>query len=281
MKRLILSKLAFAFAAVFLASSFLSFAPTAYAAENDQQRLDFLKKNCYIVPDAAFKDTCEKRQNELKDSQKCSGTMFEKVKLGDTGMDTDIWKIKSNDVYDCQDKVSGLQKGATARDARDNALEHGERLANEFATKCIKDYSGNMERCNEILFALKPICSNGPENINIDGFGELKLLEYVTKCKEAIKNGGDSINTDNETVDCDMKLTSPLSWIACPLIDAGAAFTDFAFGNIIQPMLEQIPISTNPEDGIYKAWAQFRFIANLLLIASLLAIVYSQAKGSK
>lgn len=89
------------------------------------------------------------------------------------------------------------------------------------------------------------------------------------------------VTNPNDKVDCDLKLKSPLSWIACPLIDMGVGFTDYAFDNFIQPMLEQVPVSTNPEDGVYKAWTQFRFIANLLLIVSLLAIVYSQAKGSK
>lgn len=82
-------------------------------------------------------------------------------------------------------------------------------------------------------------------------------------------------------VSCDATLKSILSWIACPLIDMGVGFTDYAFQSFVRPMLEQVPISTDTDDGTYKAWSQFRLIANILLIGSLLAIVYSQAKGGK
>lgn len=281
MKRFIISKLAMAFAAVFLASSFVSFTGTTYAADTDQQKLDKIKKGCLAIPDFAFKETCEKLQNELKASKGCSGTMFEKYKFGDSGVEANVWKYKFADVYACQDKISGQKNGTAAKDARDNALRHGERLTEEFQTKCVDNYSDNTERCNEIIAAMQPICSNLPERTDGSPLGKAKLLEYVTSCKEAVKNGGSSINEDNETVDCDMKLASPLSWIACPIIDMGVGFTDFVFEDFVQPMLEQVPVSTNPEDGVYKAWAQFRFIANLLLIASLLAIVYSQARGAK
>ena len=82
-----------------------------------------------------------------------------------------------------------------------------------------------------------------------------------------------------DQVDCDMKLESILSWIACPVIDMGVNTTDWVFEKMVQPMLENVPVSTNPDDGSFKAWQQFRLIANILLVGSLLAIVYSQAKG--
>lgn len=85
----------------------------------------------------------------------------------------------------------------------------------------------------------------------------------------------------SKTVDCDSAEGVPLSWIICPIIDAGAAFSDFAFNKIIRPLLEDVPVSTDNKDPSYIAWTSFRVIANVLLVAALLAVVYSQAKGGK
>lgn len=92
----------------------------------------------------------------------------------------------------------------------------------------------------------------------------------------------DSATKETEAqADCDIKLTSVLSWIACPIIDMGVNMSDKVFESFIKPMLENVPVSTNPNDGSYKAWSQFRLMANILLVGSLLAIVYSQARGPK
>lgn len=85
----------------------------------------------------------------------------------------------------------------------------------------------------------------------------------------------------DDQISCETQIKSALSWIACPVIEMGQNMTDFVFKDIVEPLLNDVPITTDPNDGSYKAWAQFRVIANILLIASLLAIVYSQAKGSK
>ncbi|MGI9027275.1 MAG: hypothetical protein ACR2FM_00290 [Candidatus Saccharimonadales bacterium] len=81
--------------------------------------------------------------------------------------------------------------------------------------------------------------------------------------------------------DCDSSEGVPLSWIVCPLVDMGAKFSDFAFTKIIQPLLADVPVSTNPKDPSYKAWTSFRILANVMLVGTLLVVVYSQAKGGK
>lgn len=83
---------------------------------------------------------------------------------------------------------------------------------------------------------------------------------------------------DSTEVDCNTEGVS-LGWIICPFVEFGADFTDSVFENIIAPMLESTPVSGDTEDPFYKAWQGFRFLANVLLIGSLLAIVYAQAKG--
>lgn len=81
--------------------------------------------------------------------------------------------------------------------------------------------------------------------------------------------------------DCDAKASSPLSWIICPIVDLGANLSDFIFRDIVSPLLKDVPVSTDRNDPSYKVWEQFRIIANILLIGTLLAIVYSQARGDR
>lgn len=86
-------------------------------------------------------------------------------------------------------------------------------------------------------------------------------------------------NNKNENPDCDASLSSPLSWIICPIVDLGTGFTDWVFSTFVRGLLEDVPITTETSDGGYKAWQQFRLIANIILIGSLLIVVYSQTRG--
>lgn len=94
--------------------------------------------------------------------------------------------------------------------------------------------------------------------------------------------GGAGAGDAGENItDCDTELTSPLSWILCPLIDIGSNVSDFVFNDLAKPLLSDIPISTKRDNGTYRAWQGFRFLANIMLIGSMLAIVYAQARGEK
>lgn len=72
-----------------------------------------------------------------------------------------------------------------------------------------------------------------------------------------------------------------LGWIMCPVIELGITATDTVFKSFIEPMLENVPISTEPGNETYQAWKQFRIIGNIVLIGSLLAVVYAQARGDR
>jgi hypothetical protein len=120
---------------------------------------------------------------------------------------------------------------------------------------------------------LKNFCREG---VRLSGVNDLRDIRDLRPDPDA---GDDKKDEEEDQVDCDLSLSSILSWIACPIIDMGVNFTDFAFQHFIQPMLENVPVSTDPNDASFKAWKSFRLIANVLLIGSLLVIVYSQAKG--
>ncbi|HYF96564.1 MAG TPA: hypothetical protein VD947_00835 [Patescibacteria group bacterium] len=72
-----------------------------------------------------------------------------------------------------------------------------------------------------------------------------------------------------------------IGWVICPIVETASNFGKYTFENIIQPLMEESPLSTDPADPTYKSWQAFRLIGNILLIASMLAIVYSQAKGGE
>lgn len=108
-----------------------------------------------------------------------------------------------------------------------------------------------------------------------------KKRQFVNNPSNPSGGGGAAGPEDNELTDCDLKLSNPLSWILCPIIDLGANSTDWLFQNAIEPLLSDIPLSVNPENDFFKAWQGFRFIANIILIIGMLGIVYSMARGDR
>ena len=92
--------------------------------------------------------------------------------------------------------------------------------------------------------------------------------------------GSEGGGTAEDVNTCDAKLTSPITWIICPVIELGVGATDKIFSDFIQPLMEDVPVSTNSDDGAYKAWQQFRLIGNIVLVGAMIAVVYAQIKGS-
>ena len=79
---------------------------------------------------------------------------------------------------------------------------------------------------------------------------------------------------------CETSDSGPLGWILCPVIDLLSTFTQGIFDDFIQPFLEDVPVTTDPSDGSYIAWQQFRLIGNIVLVGTMLAVVYAQVKGN-
>jgi hypothetical protein len=70
-----------------------------------------------------------------------------------------------------------------------------------------------------------------------------------------------------------------LTWIICPIIEAGQVFTNFVYGELIQPLLKNIPINTDTQNGGYKAWQGFRILANIMLVGAMLILVYGMIRN--
>lgn len=163
------------------------------------------------------------------------------------------------------DKRRGCKEGVKAGKAQ------GEKANQDKAEEKCKDKSG----------AKKESCIRGAK-------AALAGKEKEDACKDdpnksACEEGFDLVNSENanDQPDCDTKLTSTLSWIICPLVDMGVGLTDYVFENFVQPFLDSVPVSTNTNSGTFKAWQPFRYIANALLIGTLLVVVYSQIKGDR
>lgn len=95
---------------------------------------------------------------------------------------------------------------------------------------------------------------------------------------EAAGGGGEGQGT--EEIECEASIFS-ISWIMCAAIEFGANFTNWFFNSFLRPLLEDVPVSLDPSEGSFQAWQGFRLLANIMLVASMLAIVYAQARGDQ
>lgn len=133
---------------------------------------------------------------------------------------------------------------------------------------CAAGYRGALDGKSK-----EEVCGNANDKRACnEGYDEGKKIKDAAVAAEAAAG--------KDQADCDAT-DAILSWIICPIVDLGVKFTDFVFEDIVRPLLESVPVSTDPDHGSYKAWSTFRVLANILLVGSLLAIVYSQARGGK
>lgn len=96
-------------------------------------------------------------------------------------------------------------------------------------------------------------------------------------------SGGQAKGSENDKdlADCSASGFSPLSWIICPIIDMASGTSDYIFGKIIQPILENVDITTETNNGAYQAWQGFRILGNIILIGAMLALVYGTTRGGQ
>lgn len=71
------------------------------------------------------------------------------------------------------------------------------------------------------------------------------------------------------------------SWAVCGITELGAELVETVFQDVLPGLIEDVPVSLDPQEGSFKAWQSFRVIANILLVTTMLAIVYAQARGDK
>lgn len=175
----------------------------------------------------------------------------------------------------CRD---GYLQGAALYHAVANAKDS--KLRNAISSYCNKETKNSSQ---------KKICENAAINGAL-GFNSKEDVcrpysgNNKTICETAYDKGDGvytdifpraSTDTGKESFNCDANW-SPLSWIACPIIDMGTGMTDYVFKNFIKPLLQNIPISTEDGDGGFIAWQTFRVLGNAILIGALLIMVFAQ-----
>ncbi len=249
---------------------------------------------------------CERIQDALKEKFGCDGGMFYSVDKAtdpdDPSVTQTLWYTNAQKYSACVGKVQAqlnLIKSAECASMRHSSFDDSidspawkkcEKSQNNLAALIGCD-SGMFEEIPNKENLWRPIpakltsCQtkiDTAKNTKLtDSDGNETTAETAAPPPASAGGGSGSGSTDPATPDCDATKGVPLSWIICPVIDSGVNMTDYAFNKLIRPLLEDIPVSINPDDPSFKAWSSFRILGNVLLVGSLLMVVYSQARGPK
>ena len=153
--------------------------------------------------------------------------------------------------------------------------------ANASYGACVEGYVGGYlgkktkaQTCSSS--ALDSFCNKGYDAGKSDKAAGVKTQAQQTANSTAPRDSGADGSTDP---DCESSGGFGLAWIMCPLIEGLASVTDFIFDKIVEPMMDDVPVSTKASDPGYKTWQGFRLIANIILIGALLVMVLAQAIG--
>lgn len=114
--------------------------------------------------------------------------------------------------------------------------------------------------------------------------------EAATAASGATSGSGDDQAGSDDDIECDTKLSNPLTWFICPVIDMLTGMITFIDGQITKRMnIDTNRIFcdrggvTNDEqarcDAFYQAWSSFRNIALGLMVLVGLIILISQTLG--
>lgn len=288
----------------FFVLNFLLFAPPAQAQSSKDNRLGSLAAKCgnmkkqtdgWGVANGTWGD-CEDHQKWLHEQLDCSDKMFyARADEGDETHKYNDWYTKEKEFNECYKKASGkLDKiKGTACESMikgspkwDGCVKEQDRLKYTFGFPCenlfISAGSGRWTQSSvKINTCRAAIDGAGALGVLLPNSGGKRSTSAVEALKKEIENGGSASDGtgDEAQADCDATEGVALSWIICPVVDLGVNFTDWVFGSFIEPMLANVPVSAEKNDGAFIAWGNFRILANVLLVGALMAIVYSQAKG--
>ncbi len=135
---------------------------------------------------------------------------------------------------------------------------------------------------------LKALCTQGNHDeffASVDKLTDqqaLDLYNSVDTCADAEQNIAD-IQTEGQT-DVNCSINNALGWIICPVAEALQGITVF-IAHVIDGLLTVRPLPLNPGSfpendarrSIYNTWSAVRNLANIALVFSFFAIVFSQA----
>lgn len=126
------------------------------------------------------------------------------------------------------------------------------------------------------------IVGSGTKIKNYNKLNEDQKKDFAEAASKASSSSGSGDTGSGGSSDsCVTSDSGPLGWVICPIIDLASTFSQGVYTHFIQPFLEDVPVSTDPNDGAYTAWKSFRLIGNIVLVGTMLAVVYSQIRGDR
>lgn len=103
--------------------------------------------------------------------------------------------------------------------------------------------------------------------------------EFDEEKAQALADKNCGVNDASD--ECQSGFGFNLLWIVCGIIEFAQNISEFFYGEMIQPLLDDVPVSTNKKDGTYQVWQGFRLVANIILVGAMLILVYGLARGGR
>ena len=136
----------------------------------------------------------------------------------------------------------------------------------------------------------------GLNNQNLFTGERLSWTDLTTKLKNNASSmtaagiaddGENGINFNNDKNNESIRATcmntagNTLGWVLCPILDMLSSTTDFLYKTMVAPNLRIEPMLFNQSSasGTKQAWDIFQRIANILIIALFLVVIFSQLTG--
>lgn len=235
-------------------------------------------------------------ENVLHDELDCSDSMFYTHEFQVDSLDNSVtktrWFTKEGAYKACYNKALAKYNFLASNTCKNMKRDSGNWDECEDAQNKMHNALGCDDRMfqdlNNGYWGPKPNALNDCRarvdavgNINIKIVGNGQVVPSPSPIKsDAVQSEDDAAGNaaGDDDSDCSGEGLS-LGWIICPIVETVSNFGQFIFNEVIRPIMEETPLSTNSNDPTYRSWQGFRFIANILLIVSMLAIVYSQARG--
>ncbi len=150
------------------------------------------------------------------------------------------------------------------------------------------NYIGDLSRDTKVLLlktSIGDFTESGQEERQTCSWLEGKVNDLATVYARYVANNPDSERPYVEDINREVSSSASscpiegIGWIACPLINAGAALNDTLYG-WVEGVLVMNPLEMQEADGTatkqYDTWKAIRDIANVLLVIAFLIIIFSQ-----
>lgn len=205
---------------------------------------------------------------------------------------------KKNKKAACQGLVpSALTDCQTAYDEGISAKSSGGGGSNGGGNNGVVGLQQGMKRVCKVLKSKDPDAFNSNAFCQSQADSATKKEEFKNFCTSSSDNYGpivkqacstaairgdlptDDESTEAEEAGCGEGANTALAWIVCPLIEGARDTGQVFFSDILEPLLKEVPVSSQKKSPSYQAWSSFRILATVILVGVLMVVVYGTARG--